>query len=195
MNDIQSPTITLLLRRWSRGDRAAAERLVPLVYDQLRHIAHRYFQRERRDHTLQTTALVHEVYLRLVLEPGVRWQSRSHFFGLAACMMRRVLIDYSRERAFQKRGGHLRKVPFEEVGELYRRPRPADLVALDDALLDLERVDPLKALIVELRFFGGLSVDETAECVGLSARSVARQWRLARAALYQALAQEARDAY
>lgn len=186
-------TVTRLLERWSHGEREAAGQLMPLVYEELRRIAHRMFRRERHDHTLQATALVHEVYLKLVEQTGIRWQSRVHFFGLAACMMRRALVDYSRQYAAGKRGGDLEKVSLEEVGEL-ARVRPEALILLDDALRDLARLDPQKALIVELRFFGGLTVDETAECLGLSPRSVARQWRGARAALYRELTPEVRDA-
>lgn len=188
-------TITYLLNRWSEGERAAAEQLIPRVYDELRRIAGRYFHRERSDHTLGSTELVHEIYLRLNdgQQPKM-WRSRHHFYGLAACMMRRALVDYSRERSYQKRGGGLRRVPLDEAFDL-SRPKPSDLIALDDALLDLERLDPQKALIVELRFFGGLSVDQTAECLGLSARSVARQWRRARAALYRQLSPEMAGAF
>lgn len=188
--DLNDSTVSRLLARWSHGERAAAAELMPLVYQELRQIAQRAFRRERPDHTLQPTALVHEVYLKLVESSGLQWQNRMHFYGLAACMMRRALVDYSREKAFQKRGGGLRKVPLEEAQELHRS-RSLDLVDLDDALTDLERLDPQKALIVELRYFGGLTVDQTAECIGMSPRSVARQWRSARAVLYRQLNPEA----
>lgn len=184
--DETSRTLTCLLQRWSQGDRQAAETLMPLVYDELRKIARQVFRRERADHTLQATALVHEVYLHLMTRSDIEWQSRSHFYGLAACMMRRALVDYGRERAYLKRGGQLEKVPLEEAREL-STAQPWDLAALDDALNDLARLDPQKALIVELRFFGGLTVDQTAECIGLSARSVAREWRRAKAILYREL--------
>ncbi|MEE8524039.1 MAG: sigma-70 family RNA polymerase sigma factor [Thermoanaerobaculia bacterium] len=192
-SDPEDPTITQLLQRWNRGERAAAAELMPLVYKELRQIASRSFRRERPDHTLQPTALVHEVYLKLVEHTEIKWQNRLHFYGLAACMMRRALVDYSREKAYRKRGGGLRKVPLDDL-QGYHRARPRDLIALDDALTDLSRLDPQKALIVELRFFGGLTVDQTAECIGLSPRSVARQWRRARAVLYHQLNREAQGA-
>lgn len=183
-------SVTGLLERWSRGERQAAEELMPLVYDELRGIAHACFRRERADHTLQPTALVHEVYLDLAQRRGLQWNNRSHFFGLAACMMRRALVDYSRRRAMAKRGGRIRKVPLDEAFGLVPY-RPEELVALDDALNDLGRLDPLKALIVELRYFGGMSVEEIADCVGQSPRTVARQWRRARALLFDQLSSEA----
>lgn len=185
--------ITHLLLRWTDGEREAAEHLMPLVYDELRQIAHRVFRQERRDHTLQATALVHEVYLKLTKRTDVRWESRTQFYGLAACMMRRALVDHSREREYLKRGGGQEKVALDEARDTVEL-RPESLIALDDALKDLARHDAQKALIVELRFFGGLSVDQTAECVGLSPRSVAREWRVARAQLYRALDTETRHA-
>ncbi len=185
-SDLQDPTITQLLERWNQGERSAAAELMPQVYDELRRMAARTFRRERLDHTLQPTALVHEVYLKLIERTDLQWQNRLHFYGLAACMMRRALVDYSREKAYRKRGGGLRRVPLDDLQGIHRT-RPQDLLALDDALTDLSRVDSQKALIVELRFFGGLTVDQTAECIGLSPRSVARQWRRARAVLYRQL--------
>lgn len=166
---------------------------MPLVYDELRQIAHRIFSRERPDHTLQATALVHEVYLKLSECGETRWESRSQFYGLAACMMRRALVEHSRERSYLKRGGGQRKVTIDEARDTTEF-RPEALIALDDALKDLASHDAQKALIVELRFFGGLSVDQTADCVGLSPRSVAREWRGARARLYRALDAGARHA-
>ena len=192
-SELSGHTVTCLLARWSQGEREAAELLLPLVYDELRQIAHKFFRRERQDHTLQATALVHDVYVQLIERSDIQWRDRAHFYGLAACMMRRALVDYSRERAYRKRGGDLEKVPLEKAGDL-SQSRPESLIALDDALSDLARLDPQKALIVELRFFGGLTVDQTADCVGLSSRSVAREWRRARAVLYRELSAEIRDA-
>lgn len=191
---ISGPQITVnhLLERWSQGERAAAEQLMPQVYGELRRIARSCFRRERCDHTLGPTALVHEVYLQLVDQSGIAWQNRAHFYGLAACMMRRALIDYSRERACLKRGGQMDKIPLEDVRNLSFE-RPEILVALDDAINVLAQVDPQKALIVELRFFGGLSVDQVAECMELSPRSVARHWQRARAVLFRQLSAEAQE--
>jgi RNA polymerase sigma factor (TIGR02999 family) len=188
-----SPTVTELLGRWSDGDREAAERLMEAVYDQLRSLAHRCFQGERQDHTLQPTAVLHEVVIDLLERQDLSWQNRSHFFGLAACMMRRALVDHARERAAQKRGGDLRKVPLE--GDRPDVPRPRELLALDEALKDLEEVDRRKALIVELRFFGGLTVEDVGRCLGVSSRTIAREWRRARAHLYRQLSSEVRDAF
>ncbi|MEM7482408.1 MAG: sigma-70 family RNA polymerase sigma factor [Acidobacteriota bacterium] len=188
-----SATLTHLLGRWSQGDRQAAEELIPRVYEELRRIAHRLFRRERVDHTLQSTALVHEIYLRMREEGSLQWRDRHHFYRLAACMMRRALIDHSRDRAIQRRGGHLHKVALD--GEARRLPRPADWIALDDALSDLARLDPRQAMVVELRFFGGLTVDETAEILTVSPRTAARQWRLAKAYLFRQLDSATRDAF
>lgn len=182
-------TVTHLLGRWSQGERSAAEQLMPRVYGELRRIARCYFRRERADHTLEPTALVHEVFLQLADQSGIAWQNRAHFYGLAACMMRRALIDYSRERACQKRGGKMEKIPLEDLRNLSFE-RPEAMLALDDALHDLARFDPQKALIVELRFFGGLSMDQVAECLALSPRSVARQWQRARVMLFRELSSE-----
>ncbi len=188
-SELQDRTVTRLLERWSQGEREAAERLMPLVYDELHSIARSYFRNERANHTLQPTALVNEVFLEIAKAKGIEWQNRTHFYGLAACMMRRALVDYSRHRGTAKRGGGIKSVPLQEAAALVPY-RPDELIALDDALKDLGRFDSLKALIVELRFFGGLSVEQTAECVGLSPRTVARQWRRARAVLFDLLSAE-----
>ena len=185
-------TVTELLSRWSAGDRDAAERVMERAYDELRSLAHRCFRGERAGHTLQPTAVLHEVVIDLLEQQELTWQNRAHFFGLAACMMRRALVDHARERAAQKRGGHVEKVPLES--DRPELPRPRELLALDRALEALEGVDRRKALIVELRFFGGLTVDEVARCLGLSSRTVAREWRRARAFLYRQLSPEIRDA-
>lgn len=191
--DLDSHTVTHLLRRWSQGEREAAEEMLPLVYGKLRSIAEKYFQSERREHTLQPTALVHDVYLELMELSRVRFENRMHFYGLAACLMRRALVDHSRQRASEKRGGDRERVPLEEAESL-AKVRPRDLVALDDAMEHLARIDPQKALIVELRFFGGMTVDQTAECLELSSRSVAREWQRARLLLFRELDPESRRA-
>jgi len=181
--------VTRLLRAWSAGDPAAFEELFPLVYDELRRTARRFLAGERPGHTLQPTALVHEAYFRLVDQNRVEWQERAHFYSIAARSMRRILVDHARGRASQKRGRDHTRVPLEDAPQVAQH-RPADLVALDDALFSLAEVDPEKAAIVELRFFIGLSLDETAEVLGTSRATVVRHWRIAKAWLYDALHQE-----
>jgi RNA polymerase sigma factor (TIGR02999 family) len=171
---------------WSQGDRAALDDLVPLVESELKLLAHRYLRRERADHTLLTTALVNEAYLRLVDQRAANWQSRAHFFGIAAQLMRRILTDHARKVASAKRGGGAHKVPLDEACVLSPE-RAAELVALDDALTALARVDARKGRVVELRYFGGLSVEETAEVLGLHPDSVTREWRRAKAFLRREL--------
>jgi RNA polymerase sigma factor (TIGR02999 family) len=172
--------ITQLLQAWSGGEQEALKKLTPLVYEELHRAAHRYMARERPDHTLQTTALVNEVYLRLVDAREVTWQDRAHFFGVCARLMRRVLTDFARSRGYLKRGGHSPHVALDEALVVSPEPR-ADLVALDDALKALAAIDPRKGQVVELRFFGGLSVEETAEVLKVSMETVKRDWGLARA--------------
>src|SRR5579863_1175964 len=171
--------VTQLLRAWSGGDQQALEKLTPLVYEELHRRARHYVAQERPGHTIQTTALVNEVYLRLVDFRGVTWQDRAHFLAVCARMMRRILTDFARSRGYQKRGGAVQQVTFDEqlcvTGE-----SPADLVALDDALSGLAGVDQRKSQVVELRFFGGLSVQETAEVLKVSEETVKRDWRLAK---------------
>jgi RNA polymerase sigma factor (TIGR02999 family) len=179
--------ITRLLRGWSGGDELAFEQLVPLVYDELHRLALRYLAGERRHVTLQPTALVNEVCLRLLGWDEVRWQNRGHFFGVSAQMMRRVLVDIARRRDAERRGGAgAIRVPLDEVDVPVPEP-DADLVAIDDALEKLAAVDARKARVVELRFFGGLSVEETAQALELSPRTVHKEWAFARAWLYRAL--------
>jgi RNA polymerase sigma-70 factor (ECF subfamily) len=171
--------VTGLLRAWSDGDDSALEELLPLVEVELRRLARGYMGRERRGHTLQTTALVNEAFLRLTDARQVRWQDRAHFLGISARLMRRVLVDYARRRGFHKRGGGAQRITLDEG--LVMSPDPAfDLVALDRALETLAKVDPRKSRVVELRFFGGLSVEETAEVLQVSADTVKRDWRLAK---------------
>jgi RNA polymerase sigma factor (TIGR02999 family) len=171
--------VTALLREWSGGDSAASERLMPLVYDELRRLARGYLRRERADHTLQPTALVNEAYLRLVDQTRVNWQSRAHFYGIAARMMRRVLVDHARSHAAEKRGGARHRLSLDDVS-LPVEERAAELVALDDALVSLAELDPRKARVVELRFFGGLEVKEAAEVLGVSDKTVMREWERAK---------------
>ena len=165
------------------GDDGALGELLPLVYAELRRLAAGYLRRERPGHTLQPTALVNEAYLRLVDQTQVRWQNRAHFLGVAAQMMRRILVDHARGQRAEKRGGEIQKLSLDENIDVSGE-RAADLVALDEALKRLAELDPQKSRIVELRFFGGLSVEETAEVLGVSAPTVKRQWRMAKAWLY-----------
>ena len=178
--------VSLLLLNWSEGDRAALDKLVPLVYDELRRLARHFMRQEREGHTLQTTALVNEAYVRLIDQRSVRWQNRAHFFAVAAQLMRRILVDHARSRRYAKRGGDARQVSFDEAA-IVSRERGAELVAVDDALTDLAARDPRKSQIVELRFFGGLNIEETAEVMGISPTTVQREWRSAKAWLYQAI--------
>ncbi len=178
--------LTGLLLDWQAGDGDALERLTPLVYQGLKRLAGKRLQGERPGHTLQPTALVHEAYMRLVDLRHVEWQDRSHFFAIAAQAMRRLLVDHARKHRSAKRGGADRKLSLDEVGELSATRAP-DLVALDDALTSLAEIDPTKASIVELRFFGGLSNQETAKVVGCSRSTVVRHWRMAKAWLHSEL--------
>jgi RNA polymerase sigma factor (TIGR02999 family) len=178
--------VTALLRDWSGGDRAALERLMPLVYQELRRLAASYLRVERPDHTLQPTALVHEAYLRLVDQRGVSWQNRAHFFGIAAQMMRRILVDHARRRQAAKRDATVLRLQAStgsggDGGGEDGFARDPELLALDQALCGLESMDARQARIVELRFFGGLTVEETAEVAGVSPATVKREWRTARA--------------
>lgn len=171
--------MTELLVAWSNGDEGALDQLVPIVHDELRRTAARYMAGERREHTLQATALVNEVYMRLVQINRIGWRDRAHFFAMAARLMRRVLIDHARARGYQKRGGGTQFMPFDESMTLAMAQTP-DMLAIDDALQALERVDERKARVVELRFFGGLSVEETAGVLDVSPQTVMRDWRLAK---------------
>jgi RNA polymerase sigma factor (TIGR02999 family) len=180
--------ISQLLQRWSQGDRGALDELTPLVYDELRRMAHRYIAQQSPGHTLQTTALIHEAYLRLVGQPEKHWENRSHFFGVAAQAMRHILVDYARARCRDKRGGGARTVSLDEaltLGPEYGR----ELVALDEALTELAKLDARKSQVVELRFFGGLTETEIAAVLKVSQRTVSGDWRLARAWLLRQLDQ------
>ncbi|HJX28071.1 MAG TPA: sigma-70 family RNA polymerase sigma factor [Thermoanaerobaculia bacterium] len=179
-------SITQLLDSWSSGNQDAAERLLPLVYEELRRIAARQLRQERGAHTLQATAIVHEAYLRLIGQEGLQWPSRAHFFAFAAHLIRRILVDYARNRNRAKRGGQYDQVTLAEVADLALEKSP-DLVALDEALSSLEKVDPRKASVVELRFFAGLTLEEIASQLGISQETVGREWRRAKAWLYTAL--------
>lgn len=178
--DQPPPDVTHLLQAWGRGDESALEKLVPLVYRELHLRARRCMAREREQHTLQTTALIHEAYLRLVGSSPVDWESRTHFFAIAARLMRRILVDRARGRRAQKRGGAVRPVAFDEE-LVVAGPPTRDLVSLDDALTALAAVDERKAKVVELRFFGGLSVEETAQHLRVSPQTVLRDWKLSKA--------------
>jgi RNA polymerase sigma-70 factor, ECF subfamily len=171
--------VTELLQAWSEGERGALERLVPMVYQELHRLARRYMDQERPGHTLQTTALLNEAYLRLVDSPRVGWQSRVHFFAVSAQVMRRILVDWARSRQAMKRGGEATPLELEEALVAAEAPGP-DLVALDDALQALAAVDARKSQVVELRFFGGLSVEETAQVLKISSDTVTREWKLAK---------------
>jgi RNA polymerase sigma-70 factor (ECF subfamily) len=188
----KSAEITTLLKAWSNGDRSALDRLTPLLYDELRHLAHRYMRHERAGHSLQTTALVNEAYLRLVDVTGVDWQDRIHFLAVAARIMRRVLVDAARRRASAKRGGEMARVDHSTPVDLDQLAatgfkRAMELCALDDALETLARTDSRRAQVIELRFFGGLTVEETADVLKISPQSVMRDWKLARAWLAREL--------
>jgi len=180
--------LTQLLIAWSRGDARALEQLTPLVYAELRKIAHRYMNRERAGHTLQTTAVVHEAFLRLLGNPQENWQNRAHFYAIAAQMMRRILVDYARANLRAKRGGETIRVAFEDIDAPVTEPAlDPDLIALDAALEKLAEIDPRRGRVVELRFFGGLSVEETAHVLQVAPDTVVRDWRVAKAWLFRYL--------
>ena len=179
--------VTRLLLDWSDGDEHARDEMLPLVYDELRRVAAGYLLRERRDHTLQPTALVHEAYLRLVDQRQVNWKNRAQFVGLAAVMMRRILVNHARDRAAGKRGGEMQKVPLSDADEP-TKPQDVDVIVLHEALEQLNAVDSRKSRIVELKFFGGLTTNEIAEVLQLSPATVERDWSFARAWLYDVMA-------
>jgi len=179
----ENEEVTLLLSALTRGDDGAASKLIPVVYAELRRLAGSYMRRERVDHTLQATALVHEAYLKLIEQRSANWQSRAHFFGVAAQLMRRILIDHARGHSRQKRGGEQKRVSLDEAF-VFSEKQADELLAVDDSLNRLAEIDPRQARVVELRFFGGLSVEEAAEVLGVSPKTVKRDWSVAKAWLY-----------
>jgi RNA polymerase sigma factor (TIGR02999 family) len=181
-----SADVTMLLSRLTEGDKSVVSQLMPLVYDELRRLAASYMRQERPDHTLQPTALVHEAYLRLVKQRETSWKNRAHFFGVAAQLMRRILVDHARGHLRTKRGGEAQKVSLDEAFA-FSPDQSAQLVGVDEALSRLEKLDPCQCRVVELRFFGGLTVDEAAEALHISPRTVEREWKFARAWLYMEL--------
>ena len=186
---ISTHEVTRLLLDWGDGDESALDRLTPLVHEELRRLAHHYMSLERPDHTLQTTALVNEAYMRLIEQKRVKLNDRTHFFALAAQLMRHILVDHARSRRYLKRGGGAHKVSLDDA-MIVSEERSEDLIALDEALKALAAMDERKGKVVELRFFGGLSVEETAEALGISEVTVMREWGLAKAWLYRALNDE-----
>ena len=182
--------ITQLLAKWSDGNQSALDELYPLVYDELHRLARRYMSRERRGHTLQTTALINEAYVRLVDQKNVHWANRSHFFAISAQIMRRILNDHARRHAYAKRGGGAQQVSLEEVAAV--TPDPGrELVRLDEALKSLAEMDPRRSQVVEMRYFGGLNNEEIAGVLKISENTVTRDWNMARAWLYQQLSETA----
>ena len=173
--------VTILLRKLTDGDKAAPEELMPLVYDELRRLARGYMKNERTGHTLQATALVHEAYIRLVDWENVTWQNRAHFFAVAAQMMRKVLVDHARSRDAQKRGGGAQKLALDEAVSFPTAKREVDLIALDEALQSLAELDPIQAQVVELRFFGGLTIEEAAHALDTTPAIIRREWTVAKA--------------
>jgi RNA polymerase sigma-70 factor (ECF subfamily) len=178
--------VTRLLLKWGQGDEAALEQLIPLVHEELRRLARLQMGRERPGHTLQASALVNEAYLRLIDVQQIQWQNRTHFLSMSARLMRRILVDFARSKGYRKRGGGALKVTFDEA-LVVSKERGGELVALDDALVALAAVDPRKSQVVEMRFFGGLSVEETAEALHVSVDTVMRDWKLAKAWLLREL--------
>ena len=186
-----SPTqVTLLLSRWRAGDREALDALLPLVYEELRRLARHYLQLERPDHTLQSTALVHEAYVRLLGQNPPDWKSRSHFFGVAARLMRQILVDHARSHQAAKRGGNSLKLTLSD-GLVGRKGRDLDVIALDNALNSLAQLNPQHCQIVELRFFSGLTIEDTSEALGISPATVKRSWTTARAWLFREMTRSA----
>lgn len=188
MNQDNSHEITKMLIELTDGRSDVVDRIYPYIYDELRRLAGSYLRRERSDHTLQPTALVHEAYIRLIDQTRVQWQNRAHFFGIAAQIMRRILMDHARKHKADKRGGEFEILPIEEEILVVSHERSSGLVALDDALSALAEIDEQKAKIVELRYFGGLSIEETAQVIGVSVPTINRQWRMAKAWLYGQIA-------
>ena len=191
MSKSSSQELTHLLLAWRQGEREALNKLIPVIYEELRRIAHSYIRGEHKGHTLQTTALVNEAYLRLIDCSRVNWQNRAHFLAVSAQLMRRILIDYARSRGYQKRGGAMERISLEE-SQIVSEGRDLDLLELDEALQALAAVDARKCQVVELRFFGGLTAEETAEVLGVSPDTVLRDWKLARTWLAREMKKQAR---
>ena len=187
MTEPSTHEVTQLLIDWSNGDKAALDKLMPLIHEELRRLAHHYMNRERADHTLQTTALVNEAYLRLVNRKEVQWQNRTHFFAIAATLMRNILVDHARSHAYAKRGGGAAKTELDEA-MVVSQERAMEVLALDEVLKQLAVFDPQQSQVVELRFFGGLTIEETADVLDLSPATIKREWKTARAWLYHELA-------
>jgi len=187
-----SDNVTRLLLEWGDGNQQALEALVPLIYKELRNLAHNFLYRERLGHTLQTTALVHEAYLKLIDQNDARWQNRAHFFAIAAQAMRRILIDSARKHAAAKRGGPQEELSLDEVADIALEP-DSNLLKLDEALNQLAKIDPRQSRIVELRYFGGLTIEETAEVISVSPATVKREWMMARAWLHQEITERGLD--
>lgn len=183
MDDLGREDVTILLAELTKGNKEAASKLIPMVYDELRRLARGYMRRERSDHTLQATALVHEAYLKLVEQRSVDWQSRAHFFGIAAQVMRRILVDHARRHVREKRGGGRRPVPMDEA-LVFAPEQSPELIKLDEALERLTKLDPRQGKIVELRFFGGLTVEQAADLLGISPKTVKRDWAVAKVWLH-----------
>ncbi|HEX7312554.1 MAG TPA: sigma-70 family RNA polymerase sigma factor [Pyrinomonadaceae bacterium] len=173
------PNITEVLERWSNGEQSALDELMPLIYKELRRLAGNYIRRERHDHTLQPTALINEVFVRLIDQHDIKWQNRAHFFGIAATLMRRILVDHARSHQAAKRGGGQYSLSLSKADRIARQPS-VDLLAVHLALEELEELDPQQSRIVELRFFGGLTIEETAEVLGLGHATIEREWKMAR---------------
>ena len=182
--------VTQLLHSWRDGNKEALDELIPLIYEELRRIAHGFMRRERANHTLNTTALVNEAWLKLVKAPAIEWQNRAHFFAISATVMRRILIQYAREHFAEKRGGNYERVVLEDALGIALPESDIDLINLDDALKKFEKIDPHRSKIVELRYFGGLTIEETAEVLGESIRTVQRHWQLAKVWLYKELSKK-----
>lgn len=187
--ETSSDEVTRLLRDWGNGNQQAIEQLVPLIYNELRQLAHRCLYRERPGHTLQTTALVHEAYVKLIDQKDTRWQNRAHFFAIAAQAMRRILVDNARRHTAAKRGGVAENLPLDEAANVSLQPDPI-LLPLNEALNELAEIDPQQSQIVELRYFGGLTIEETAEVMKLSKDTVKSDWAMARAWLRQELSSD-----
>jgi RNA polymerase sigma-70 factor (ECF subfamily) len=190
MKALAADNLTDLLRECRGGDKAALDRLMPIVYDELRRIAHRYVQHERDGHTLQTSALVNEAYLRFAVQRKMDWQNRAHFFAVTAQVMRHILIDHARRRRYAKHGGDVRQIPIDDAAEMSLQ-RAGELIALEEALDQLAKLDRRKSQVVELRYFGGFSLEETAQVLDISLMTVRRDWRAAKAWLYRSMKNDA----